>query len=166
METDKIIKIKKKNELLNILIAGYLLIGVGIFSIISENYFGILFLIIGLIITTFKKGTLIDTANKQIIYYKKIPFYTAKKHEDISNVSYIALVRVRLRQQMNIGPVTGLSNYDEMQVKLNFITENKKVIPVITDLRKNIFPLAEKIAKGLKINIFDNTEGKKVWIKY
>jgi len=166
MDEKKVLKIKKKKELLNILIAGYFFIAIGIFSIFYANYFGILFILAGLLVVTYKKGELIDFENKQIIHYKTIAFYTFKKFEDISNIKYVAMVRVRLSQVMNVATISGMVNYDEMQVKINLITVDKKVVSIITDLRKNIFPLAEKIAKGLNVNLFDNSEGKKVWIEY
>jgi len=43
---------------------------------------------------------------------------------------------------------------------------DKKIIPLYTDRRKKVMPLSEKIAKGFNVDIFDNSEGKKLWIKY
>lgn len=164
MNNQNLITMKKKNELLNILMFGYVFIIIGIYSLVFLNISGLIFIIIGLIVT-FKKGIIVDTKNKRIINYKTYAlFYTKKEFTDISNVQYIALIRVNLRQQMNVGPITGLSDYSEMQVKLNFITNSKTVIPLYVERKKNVFPVAKQIAKGLNLRIFDNSEGKKVWI--
>jgi len=165
MKDDNLIIIKKKNELLNFLMFGYLFVILGIISLLTGNLIGVAFLILGLLIVTLKKGIIVDTKNKQIIHYKTIAlFYTKKTFTDITNVKYIALVRVKLTQNMNVGSITGLTNYSEMQVKFNFIMNDRKIIPLYIERKKNVFPIAEKISKDLGVKVYDNSEGKKVWI--
>ena len=157
------IEIKKKRELINLFILGGLLVVLGFVLVIQTIYYGFILFVIGLLIVLSKKGLMIDTKNKRIIHYFKILFYTSGTWEDFSDISYIALVKVNLSQQMNVVSVTGSSS--EVQVKMNFVKSNKKLVSVYTDIKKNIFPLAEKIAKGFNVDIYDNTDGKKQWIK-
>ncbi len=161
---NNIIDIKKKYELLNILILGFLLILIGMIFIFQKTYFGSIFILVGLLIVTFKKGVLIDTKLKKIKYYKKFVFKIIGNWSDISDVQYIALVKVNLTQQMNTLTVPG--TFSDVQIKLNFIMKNKNVVQVITDKKSKIMLLAEKISEDLKIDIYDNSEGKKLWIKY
>lgn len=158
------IEIKKKRELINLFILGGLFVVLGIMLIVQTIYYGIILLFIGLIIVLSKKGIRIDEKNKRLMHYFKIVFYTSGNWEDFSDISYIALVKVSLSQQMNVVSVTGSSS--EVQTKMNFVKSNNKVVPIYTDRKTKIFPLAEKIAKAFHIDIYDNTEGKKHWIKY
>ena len=159
---NNLIDVKIKTQFINFLILGFLLIIVGGILIFQTQYIGILLVVLGLLIVTSKKGLKIDTKNKKIKYYKKISFKEFGEWTDINDIQYIALMRVNVTQQVNAITVPG--NYTETQVKLSFITNNKKIIPIITDKKKKIIPIAEKIAKGFNIKIFDNSEGKKVWI--
>ncbi len=159
-----IIKIKKQYELLNILILGIFLILIGIILIFQSKYFGSIFIIFGFLIVTFKKGILIDTELKKIKYFKKFAFILFGDYSDISDIQYIALVRVNLTQQMNAASIPG--TFSDVQVKLNIIMNDKRRIELIADRKNRIMPLAEQIAKGFDVNIYDNSEGKKLWINY
>jgi len=160
----ELIDIKKKYEFLNVLILGFFLIIIGFVLILQTRYYSLIFSLAGLLIVTFKKGILVDTENKRIKRYKKIAFKTTGKWEDFSNINYIALIRVNLTQKMNAVTIPG--NFSDVQVKLNFVMNDKKIIPLYTDRRNKVIPLSEKIAKGFNVDIFDNSEGKKQWIKY
>ena len=160
----ELIDIKKKYEFLNVLILGFFLIIIGFVLILQTRYYSLIFSLTGLLIVTFKKGILIDTENKRIKRYKKIAFKTIGKWENFSNIHYIALIRVNLTQKMNAVTIPG--SFSDVQVKLNFVMNDKKIIPLYTDRGKKVMPLSEKIAKGFNVDIFDNSEGKKLWIKY
>jgi len=160
----ELIDIKKKYEFLNVLILGFFLIIIGFVLILQTRYYSLIFSLTGLLIVTFKKGILIDTENKRIKRYKKIAFKTIGKWENFSNIHYIALIRVNLTQKMNAVTIPG--SFSDVQVKLNFVMNDKKIIPLYTDRRNKVMPISEKIAKGFNVDIFDNSEGKKLWIKY
>ncbi len=159
---NNLIDVKIKTQFINFLILGFLLIIVGGILIFQTQYIGILLVVLGLLIVTSKKGLKIDTKNKKIKYYKKFAFKEFGKWTEIKDIQYIALMRVNVTQQVNAITVPG--NYTDTQVKLSFVTNEKKIIPIITDKKKKIIPIAEKIAKSFNIKIFDNSEGKKVWI--
>lgn len=158
-----VIDLIKKRELVHIFILGGLLVVTGISLIINSIYYGIILLFIGLVIVLSKKGLKFDLKNKRIMFYFKIAFYTSGHWEDFSDLSYIALVKVNISQQMNVVSLSGTSS--EMKVKMNFIKSNNKIVPIYTERKTIILPLARKIAKGFNVDIFDNTAGKKYWIK-
>jgi len=161
---NKPIDIKIKTQFLNFLILGFLLIIAGGTLIFQAQYIGILLVIIGLLIVTSKKGLKVDTKNRRIKYYSKFAFKEFGKWIEIKNIQYIALMRVTVTQQINAITVPG--KYTDTQVKLSFVMDKKKIIPIITDRKKKIMPIAEKIAKGFNVKVFDNSEGKKVWVDY
>jgi len=158
-----LIDVKIKSQFLNIVILGFLLTLTGIVLIVQTQYVGIAPLILGLVIVSFKKGVLIDIENKKIKYYKKVVFQIIGNWEECKDVQYIALTRVKLSQQMYAVTVPG--TYTDVQIKLSFISGNNKQISIITDKRSKLIPIAKQIAKGYNIDIFDNSEGKKVWIR-
>ena len=158
-----LIDVKIKSQFLNIVILGFLLTLAGIVLIVQAQCVGIAPLFLGLVIVSFKKGVLIDIENKRIKYYKKIVFKIIGNWEECKDVQYIALTRVKLTQQMYAVTVPG--TYTDVQIKLSFISGNNKQISIITDKRSKLTPIAQKIAEGFNIDIFDNSEGKKVWIK-
>jgi len=158
-----LIDVKIKSQFLNIVILGFLLSLAGVILIIQEQYVGIAPLIIGLLIVSFKKGVLIDIENKRIKYYKKFVFQVIGNWTEYKDVQYIALTRVKLTQQMYAVTVPG--RYTDTQTRLNFILGNNKVVAVITNKKSKIMPLAKQIAEGFNVDIFDNSEAKKVWIK-
>ena len=160
---NEIVDIKIKSQFLNIVILGFLLTLAGIVLIIQTQYVGIAPLILGLLIVSFKKGILIDLDNRKIKYYKKTAFIITGNWEDCNDVRYIALTRVKLSQNMYAVTVPG--TFTDVQVKMNFIFENNRAVAVFTDKKSKIMLLAKQIASGFNIDIYNNSEGKKEWIK-
>ncbi len=161
---NNLIDVKIKTQFLNFLILGFLLIIAGGILTFQAQYIGILLVVLGLLIVSSNKGLKVDTENKRIKYYKTFAFIEFGDWKEVKGIQYIALMRVNMKQQVNALSIPG--TYTDVQVKLSFIMDNKKIMPIITDRRNKIMPIAEKIAKGFNMKIFDNSEGKKVWIDY
>lgn len=160
---NNLVDVKIKSQFLNIVILGFLLTFVGIVLIVQTQYVGIAPLILGLTIVSFKKGILIDLENRKIKYYQKIVFITIGNWADCNDVQYIALTQVKLTQQMHAVTVPG--TYTDIQVKLNFIFDNNRVVAVFTDKKSKVMQIAKQIASNFNLDIFDNSEGKKEWIR-
>jgi len=158
-----LINVKIKSQFLNIVILGFLLTVAGIILIVQAQYAGIAPVVLGLLILSIKKGILIDVKNKKIKYYKKIAFKIFGNWEECNDIKYIALTRVKLTQQMYAVTVPG--TYTDVRTKLSFINSNNKATSIITDKKSKLMPVTQQIAKGFNVDIFDNSEGKKEWIK-
>lgn len=160
---NNILDINIKSQFLNIVILGFLLTLAGIILIIQAQYFGFIPFVFGLIILSLKKGVLINTNTKEIKYYKKIVFITIGDWVDCQDVRYIALTSVKLTQKMYAVTIPG--TYSDIKIKLSFIYDNNRVVRVLTDKKTKIVPIAKQIAAGFNLDIFDNSEGKKEWIR-
>ena len=161
---NKIINIKIKSQFSNFLILGGLLIISGVILLIQSFYIGIALVLLGFLILTFKRGIKLDPNKNMIKYYREILFVESGNWKKLNTIHYVALVKVNLTQQMYAVTISG--TYTDTQVKLNLIFTDKKILALITDKKNKILPIAEKIATGFNIDIYDNSEGKKNWIKF
>jgi hypothetical protein len=158
------IKIKKRRELLNIYISGFILLFAGVGFLIQLNYYGAFLILGGLTIVTSEKGILADGKNKRLKYYIRVLFMEFGNWQDYSNLKLIVLTKTRVSQQVNAASLSG--NYSDTFTKLTFINANNKAEAIYSDKKSKILPFVKYVAKAFTVDILDNTEGEPIRIKY
>jgi len=139
-------------------------IGLGLYSIAIVHFisFGLLSVLVGIVALSMQTGLAIDPVNKRLNKYTKILWFQQNNWQTINDAKYISIVRVILRHKYNFLSIS--RSTAETMCKVNLIFPGRKYIPMFTGKYEDVMPMAKELAKGMDLNIYDNSQGKKEWI--
>ncbi|MDT8393635.1 MAG: hypothetical protein RQ761_07300 [Bacteroidales bacterium] len=139
---------------LHFIILGYMLLAVGFWRIIANDWMGILYLIISVFLIFFKSGIIIDVDNKMLKKYVGIFIFRKGKWEDIKHLDSIQIVKTKESQRFNILSISRVETIDVYKLFLNL---PDKKIELTTGNKDEIVGKAKKIASSLHSPVINNT---------
>ncbi|MFH2140906.1 MAG: hypothetical protein ABIJ97_00685 [Bacteroidota bacterium] len=151
----------------NFIVLGILLILISIslvciFGHLWQIILSIILTLAGILLLMIKTGFVVDFNSKKIRYYWGFFGFIFGKWDSLKDVKYISIVRIKLNEAFSEKECQ--ITFIEYKYRVNFIFENKRHNQVLKDNLPVAMEKAMIIAKGLGLKIFDNSEGKKVWI--
>lgn len=139
---------------LHFIILGYMLVAVGVWRIIADDWMGILYLIIAVFLIFFKSGIIIDVDNKMLKKYVGIFIFRKGKWEDIKHIANLQIIKTKESQRFN---VLSISREETIDVYKLFLNLPDKKIELTTGNKDEIVGKAKKIASSLHSPVINNT---------
>ncbi|MFK5857377.1 MAG: hypothetical protein QM503_14710 [Bacteroidota bacterium] len=133
---------------------GFMLLAVGVWRVIVQDWLGILFLVISLILLFSKTGLLIDAKNSRLKKYAGIFMFKAGDWEDISSLVNLKIINVQETQSMHIVSISR-SQTNEVY-KLKMILPNHD-IELLSGGKDYVLKIANEISSAIKTTVVDNT---------
>jgi hypothetical protein len=132
-----------------------MLLAIGVWRVIVQDWIGILFLIISLILIFIKIGVLIDVQNIRLKKYIGIFTFKKGKWQSIKNITHIKIKCVQESQIMN---VVSISRSQSNEVYSLVLVLPDTDIELISGNEKHIRKIAIEISKSLNTNVLDVTK--------
>ena len=133
---------------------GFMLLAIGVWRVIVQDWFGIIFLAISLILLFIRTGVLIDEKNKRLKKYVGIFIFKTGDWEDISTVINLKIINVQETQNMNVASISSSQTNDVYQLIIILANRNFELLSGKKDyVRKS----ANEISIALKTTVTDFT---------
>lgn len=146
----------KTGRLLPHLVAlGGLLILTGILLTVTQQWVGLLFVLIGFVLFFFRHGVLIDTDKQEAKQYSGIGFIKSGTWQDISIADSLQIITISESQAMSMLSINRLSYQDIDKLYLVLPDEN---IILMKGTSKKIVAPARELAAALKLELVDKTK--------
>jgi hypothetical protein len=157
------LKIKLGGLPLPYVMMGYMLIVVGI--VITPNYPYIMpvLIIIGIFLITLKERLLFNFDKKTMYKYSLLFFMKKGEYFDLSEASYISMIRVNITRQMNVLSIT--TSVNEAMIRSSIIFPDNKKMLLYRMKHEESMKFNKIIANKLNMKILDISSGQKVWIE-
>ncbi|MCF8304541.1 MAG: hypothetical protein K9I94_14805 [Bacteroidales bacterium] len=139
---------------LNFITLGYMLLAVGAWRIIVDDWKGILFLLVSVFLIFFKSGIIIDIDKKMLKKYNGLFLIKKGKWENIKQLTNLQIVKARETQTMSVLSISRTETNDTYKLYLYMPDKN---IELMSGSKDDVLNKAKKIASSLHTSI-NNTE--------
>ena len=133
---------------------GFMLLAIGVWRVIVQDWVGIIFLVISLFIIFIKKGVLIDGKNKRLKKYVGVFMIKRGKWEDISSLTNLKIICLQESQSMNVVSISRTQTNDVY--KLIMILSNRE-IELLSGESDFVHNAANEISNALETTVVNKT---------
>lgn len=146
----------KTGRLLPHLVAlGFMLIPLGVWQIVTLNLAGIVLLLIGLLLISFRYGFLIDAFQMQLKLYSGMWGIKKGYWQDISTAEELQIITSSESQGMSVLSINRTSFQKTTKLFLVLPNEN---IELMSGSKKKLMKAAQEISTVIKVEFVDRTE--------
>ncbi|GEM_PF-6369589 len=157
-----VIRIENGKLPMQFMLIGFVLIVLSIFFVVENQIIGAVLVIPGIFIIAIREGVLVDNENKSVFRYIKIFVFEKKELIDFSEVKYLSMVKVNVKQTMNV--LTISNTQSKIMRKVNLIFENNKHKQLFQCNLLDALEKAKLVANITELKILNLTHGKEEWI--
>jgi len=133
---------------------GIMLFAIGVWRIVVQDWMGIVFLVISLILIFIKSGVLIDTEKIRLKKYFGFLNIRNGKWEDISNLVNLKIISLQESQTMN---VVSISHTQTIYIYKLLLLLPDREIELLSGEKDYVRIKASEISKALSTTIVDRT---------
>lgn len=142
---------------------GYLLIVGGVYSLITLNIIGLLFIAIGIIPVFTKNNIAFNFSSHTYKEYISFFLYKSDTWKNIPECDYISVFSAVESQQLNANSQS--TTIRNRIIIINLIYNNNQRLTVYkTDNKEKAFEIAQLFSNKLNLDIYDATTYEKKWI--
>lgn len=139
----------------HLLALGFMLIPIGVWQIINLNLAGIVLLIAGLFLVSFRHGFMIDPFQMHLKFYSGMWGIKKGYWQDISTAECLHVITSSESQSMSVLSINRTSS--QKTTKLFLILPNENV-ELMSGSRKKIIKVAQEVSATIKVQLVDKTE--------
>ena len=149
-----ILKYKTGSLPLDFIFLGFILGGVGIWSMAVLDWKGIIFFVIAMLCLFITSGIAIDTEKVKIRDYVRILFFKFGKWQDIHDAESLEIIMVTEAQNMSVLSINRSENTEVFKLMLIFPDRDMELI---SGEEKDIVDKATIIGSSLKLDVINST---------
>jgi len=133
---------------------GFMLLAIGVWRVIVQDWLGILFLVISLILFFSRTGLLIDTKNIRLKKYAGIFMLKTGDWEDISSLVNLQIISTQETQSMHVVSISRSQTNEVYKLKMILPNHN---IELLSGGKDYVLKIANEISSAIKTTFIDNT---------
>lgn len=164
-----IIFIKKEKQPLPFIILSVLFIISGIYLIIDSSDIiqiisGVLLIITSAVFLSSKTDLFYKPDINALVIKRRFLFKVFEKLESLPEIHYIALVKVRTSQNLNVLVLS--TQIKGVATNLNFVFKNStlRFLKLSSGNKNDMLKKAKELSEKLQVPILDSTTNEKIWI--
>jgi len=133
---------------------GIMLLAIGVWRVIVQDWLGILFLVISFVLLFLRSGLLIDVSGSRLKKYVGIFMFKTGDWEDISTLINLKVIYVQETQSMNVVSISRTQTTDVYKL---ILVQTNSEIELLTGEKDYILSKANEISDALKSTVVDKT---------